>query len=365
LGVGTILWALIPALSLGFLAPVPFAYGAVRLRQRRLWAVTAAYAVGVVALFVFSDAPNGSWGDAVFGTVLVALMLGGTTHALVLRRRVFTPAPAPATAAALAPSNQDEDAGAIATGVVAPAGELRVGHPELLRQVDDGGLVDVNHVPEQVLVDRLGLSPAQAGQVVQARERLGGFAGAEDLVAGSGLPVATVDALRERLRFGAVQRATDTHDDRSERPSPEDAKGVPSPGWYPDPAGGPGRRWWDGAHRADQVALSSTPPAKRTSRSLAVVFFSEFLITLFGSFFVFFVTLMGAGGCYSSSCFDHIERAAMLLVFGWPALLVVCLAMFLVGTWKKRVELKRWAVWALPIGTAMIWVVWLVLIDNL
>jgi hypothetical protein len=50
LGVGTILWALIPALSLGFLAPVPFIHAAVRLKQRRLWAVTAGYAVGVVVL---------------------------------------------------------------------------------------------------------------------------------------------------------------------------------------------------------------------------------------------------------------------------------------------------------------------------
>jgi DNA uptake protein ComE-like DNA-binding protein len=211
------------------LAPVPFAYGAVRLRQRRLWAVTAACASGVVALFVFSEAPDGSWGDVVFGLVLVALMLGGTVHALVLRGRVFTPAPAaPATAAALAAGTHAEDAGAVAAGGVAPAGALRVGGPELAGQVDDGGLVDVNHVPAQVLVDRLGLSPAQAGRVVQARERRGGFAGATDLVAGSALPEATVDALRERLLFVAIERVTDPHDDRPDTPRSEDATGMPS-----------------------------------------------------------------------------------------------------------------------------------------
>jgi hypothetical protein len=46
LGFGTILWALIPLLSLGLLAPVPFAHAAVRLRQRRMWVVTAVYAIG-------------------------------------------------------------------------------------------------------------------------------------------------------------------------------------------------------------------------------------------------------------------------------------------------------------------------------
>jgi hypothetical protein len=266
---------------------------------------------------------------------------------------------------ALAASKRREEARAIATRDVALARELRIGRPDLPRQFDDGGLVDVNHVPARVLVDWLGLSPVQARQVVETRERRSGFAGPEDLIAGSGLPAATVDALRERLLFVAVEPATDTDEDRPERPSPKDGKDVPPPGWYPDPAGGPGRRYWDGAHWADQVAVPSTPPAKRTPRSLAVVFLAAFVITLCGSFLAFFATFMGAGGCYSSSCFDHIERAAMLLVFGWPALLVGCLAMFLVGTWKKRVALKRSAVWALPIGTAMIWVVWLVLIDNL
>ena len=265
LGVGTILWALIPALSFGFLAPVPFAHAAVRLQQRRLWAVTAAYAIGVVALFVFSASRKGSWGDLVFGTVLFALMIGGTIHAFVLRGRVFA-APSPAVAAALAARTQREEAKAIATGDVALARELRIGHLELPREFDDGGLVDVNHVPARVLVDRLGLSPVQAGRVVQARERLGGFAGPEELIAGSGLPSVIVNAVRERLLFVAVERATDTHDDRPKPPSPKDYRDVSPPGWYPDPAGGPRRRYWNGAHWDDQVAAPTPQPSRANQR---------------------------------------------------------------------------------------------------
>jgi len=63
----------------------------------------------------------------------------------------------------------------------------------------------INHVPAQILVDRLGLSPAEAGQVIEARDRLGGFAGPEELVAFSELPEAAVVALRDRLLFLAVQ----------------------------------------------------------------------------------------------------------------------------------------------------------------
>jgi DNA uptake protein ComE-like DNA-binding protein len=132
---------------------------------------------------------------------------GGTIHAFLLRGRVFTPAPAaqPAIAAALAARRRREEARAIATGDVALARELRIGRPDLPRQFDDGGLVDVNNVPVQVLVDRLDLSPAQAGEVVEARERLGGFAGPEELIGFSELSEATVNALRDRLLFLRVE----------------------------------------------------------------------------------------------------------------------------------------------------------------
>ena len=32
------------------------------------------------------------------------------------------------------------------------------------------------------------------------------------------------------------------------------------PGWYPDPAGGPGQRWWDGYAWSDAVVLPQQPP---------------------------------------------------------------------------------------------------------
>jgi len=32
------------------------------------------------------------------------------------------------------------------------------------------------------------------------------------------------------------------------------------PGWYPDPAGGPGRRWWDGYAWTEAVVLPAQPP---------------------------------------------------------------------------------------------------------
>jgi hypothetical protein len=50
-----------------------------------------------------------------------------------------------------------------------------------------------------------------------------------------------------------------------------------------------------------------------------------------------------------------------VLLFVSPTLLVVCGAMFLVATWTKRIAAKRLAVQVLWIGTATIWMVWLVM----
>lgn len=213
---GTILWALIPMLSLGLLAPAPFAYAAVRLHQRRMWIVTAVYVIAWLACALATSAPDGSLGDRSQGTMILALMGVGTTHAFLIRGRVFAPPPIqPAMAGALAARQRRAEARAIASRDVALAVELRIGRPDLPRQFDDGGLVDINHVPPHVLVDQLGLPPEQAGQVVEARDRLGGFAGSNELIAFTPLSPDTVDRLQEHLVFLAA--AVSGHDQDSAR----------------------------------------------------------------------------------------------------------------------------------------------------
>lgn len=371
-----------PRAVTGFLAPVPFAHAAVRLRQRRLWTVTAAYAIGVVVLFTFSASREGSWGDAVFGTALFALMIVGTIHAFVLRGRVF--APLPPAQPALAASKRREEARAIATRDVALARELRIGRPDLPRQFDDGGLVDVNHVPARVLVDRLGLSPVQAGQVVETRERLGGFASPEEFIGCSELSDATANTLRDRLLFLAddvdgsalpesAHMPVDDHDERPTTTSPENGKALPPSGWYPNPQGGWGLRWWDGARWSDQVRAPTTPPRKdATSRylnmHLNIAFGIEVPCALlsFGlAWFVFFAV----AGCLGPGGPDP-----QCQVWGWSwlvlaaahlALLVASGVLFVVGVRTKRVALKRWAVVALTSGIAAAWTLFIAVLTRI
>ena len=65
----------------------------------------------------------------------------------------------------------------------------------------DGGLVDLNRVPAPVMVQLLGLSEAEAAQVVEARDRIGGFLSAEEVIAHTDLSPPRIDGIRERLVF--------------------------------------------------------------------------------------------------------------------------------------------------------------------
>jgi DNA polymerase III alpha subunit (gram-positive type) len=79
------------------------------------------------------------------------------------------------------------------------ARELRIGRPDLPRQFEDGGLVDLNHVPAPVIIQRLGLSEAEAAKVIEARDHIGGFISAEEVIARTDLSPTRIDSIRERL----------------------------------------------------------------------------------------------------------------------------------------------------------------------
>lgn len=203
-------WAFLPVLSFGFLAPIPIIHAAVKLRTWTLWAASAVYTAaellawsatmtvtsGPVETADVSDPPG--WA----GALLMGLVVVPTIHALTLRGRVFESKPQhPAIVAALQARQRREEAKAIAARDVTLARELRIGRPDLPRQFDDGGLVDVNHAPAPVMVQLLGLSEADAAQMIEARDRIGGFSSPEEVIAYTELSPALVDGIRERLLF--------------------------------------------------------------------------------------------------------------------------------------------------------------------
>ncbi len=94
-----------------------------------------------------------------------------------------------------------KDARRLATSNPSLARELKIGRPDLPRNYDDGGLVDVNHVPGPALGAQLGLAPAEVTDVLAARDRLGRFASADELGAYTQLTPDRVDELRDLMLF--------------------------------------------------------------------------------------------------------------------------------------------------------------------
>ena len=101
----SVLWALLPTLTIGLLtpilAPIPFAHAAVRLRDQGLWLITAAYGLGSLTIWImWIVAINEKWDAASLTFYFILLVLGvvATIHAFKLRRRVFAP-PSPPTVA--------------------------------------------------------------------------------------------------------------------------------------------------------------------------------------------------------------------------------------------------------------------------
>ncbi|MFI6328147.1 BTAD domain-containing putative transcriptional regulator [Micromonospora chersina] len=79
--------------------------------------------------------------------------------------------------------------------------ELRIGRPDLLRTYDDGGLVDVNAVPDAVLATLPGLTVDQRRQVAVDRWLRGPYLSLEELAGRCHLPPAATETLRDVLLF--------------------------------------------------------------------------------------------------------------------------------------------------------------------
>ena len=102
---GSILWALLPLLTWGLLAPVPFVHAAIRLRTAGMWAVAAAYVIAwavVGPAGILAQDPDLDVDVAAFSQL--GLVVAATANAFMLRGRVFPPPSVddPAVAAALA-----------------------------------------------------------------------------------------------------------------------------------------------------------------------------------------------------------------------------------------------------------------------
>ena len=207
-----IFWTSVPIWSIGFLSSLPFLFYAVDRRRGRDWAVFAGYLAATVAFIVALGAvPSGSGANAAVGGFIIALAGCAATHACLLFR------PGRDRVVPMSPSVQQNNQAAVAQARdrierrkqarhllatdPALARDLMIGRPDLYRQYDDGGLVDVNHVPGAALAAGLGMAPGEVADVLAARDRLGRFTNADELCAYTQLSPQRVDELRDLMIF--------------------------------------------------------------------------------------------------------------------------------------------------------------------
>jgi competence ComEA-like helix-hairpin-helix protein len=78
------------------------------------------------------------------------------------------------------------------------AQDLGVGRPDLGREYDDGGLVDINSAQAKDIATRCGIDLAQAEAIVELRDERGGFANVDEMLVLVDLPVSAWDRIRDR-----------------------------------------------------------------------------------------------------------------------------------------------------------------------
>jgi hypothetical protein len=204
-------WFVVHVASVGIFAAVPFAHAAVR--SRRIGHGVLAIAVLVLTMLAFllvGTAHHDAAGDAVGpaaalgGTLLVMVLLGGLAGLVVVHHQVYGPRPPraralqPAHARALAARARRDEARRLAASDPLLARELRIGRPDLSREFDDGGLVDLNAAPARVIAAVCGIHAEHAARIVAARREAGRFAAVDDVFAWVELPVGLWDQVRDR-----------------------------------------------------------------------------------------------------------------------------------------------------------------------
>ncbi|MGP4024583.1 helix-hairpin-helix domain-containing protein [Actinomadura sp. 3N407] len=188
-----VLWAFVPFVTLGYGTPFSFFYAAVRRGSWSLGATAAGYGFGTAAVITMLQVGNPFF--AVLGTFMAILLwIAGTGHAFAVRSSVF-PREVPrnrrnqyAIEVAKYRRTLREEARALAAEDPSLARELRIGRPDVPRTYDDGGLVDVNHAPPEIIAALPGMTPEMVERVVRRRDEQGGFMSAEEMAVDADIP---------------------------------------------------------------------------------------------------------------------------------------------------------------------------------
>ncbi|WP_433325790.1 ComEA family DNA-binding protein [Spirillospora sp. CA-294931] len=204
----SVTWAALPVLTFGYATPFTFLAALLWRRTAHLLVSSLAYlAAFVLMLSLLPDYGDDDGSQKAVGVLIFVLAIVGTTHAFLIRRRVFDPDGLSGidNEAVIERVRQQrllrQKARELAAGDPGLARELRIGRPDLPHQFKDGGLIDVNHAPVEVLMQLPGITRPLAEKIERVREEAGGFVSAEELSALAGLPPALTSDVADYAVF--------------------------------------------------------------------------------------------------------------------------------------------------------------------
>jgi hypothetical protein len=191
----SVLWALVPLLTLGWGTGFSFTYAGIRLRDRVLGGWAAAYfALGTTSfLLVSSSESQSDWLGTVGALLAISLIALGSAHAFSIRRYLVEPGTrrkhrakivsqqGQALSEATIELERRREALKILKADPELARQLRIGRPDLSRRYRDGGLVDANHASPTALARLPGISISLADKIVTTRETVGSFNNLNDV----------------------------------------------------------------------------------------------------------------------------------------------------------------------------------------
>jgi hypothetical protein len=202
---------------------VPFWHAASRLGRpavRRLAIVYTAADIYLVTLMILTPPqnPDGSSGNDTISTLgglsVLAIVIVACIQLKSLRRKVYSqaipvvgpPSQDPAISRALEARARREEARRLMTQDPGLARELGIGRPDLGRGYNDGGLVDINTAPADVIAGVCGIDRSFADSIVAGRaSRSGGYYNIGELLIDVSLPPDVQDQVRERATFRSLE----------------------------------------------------------------------------------------------------------------------------------------------------------------
>jgi len=187
-------WIWLPLLTCGLGTWAAFVYAGTRARKR-LWQLFGLAYLGLLVAGIALVIPDRDPWLTLGGFVIIFAWVGGFVHALTIRSAYLRLVSGPDQVkleAAEARLRVREQALLLVREDPVRAKALGVGRPDE-DLAYDGGLVDVNSAPAQVIARLPHADEALAKRIVAVRERVGGFSSVQDLGLVLGLPAPVID----------------------------------------------------------------------------------------------------------------------------------------------------------------------------